>query len=396
MTLKTKRLIAFSLLVITVMITLMIGIFYHSYFEQIADLLSKNLWPALIAVATFFGLAIGGVVKDPPKTFNSFLSNIYLQLAVVIIFLCSSALLAYIVTTERSGKLVIRLKSGNTSQLRAILVNNNTSSQREIHIPQTILLPRGNYTVKLSDENYRGYEEETDVAPGESDTVVLIDEVQQPFIQFTLKPKDASITDVTVQFHHISMTNVETKSEIRLPETVLRTEKGAYKIKLADNNFKDWDTVLLVTALSEQNYDIKVNTIKRTGQLTVYSRPDKAELTINNLPKGFTPYNSEAVPLGTYIAEVEKEGYQTARREIVLSAGKPSQIIEISLVKTCKVNFWCENIRTKYEINGKPHEGNKSIRLAKGKYKLLTVPPGKEATTSEIAISSDTTIIIHN
>lgn len=71
---------------------------------------------------------------------------------------------------------------------------------------------------------------------------------------------------------------------------------------------------------------------EHTGRVLVRSTPAGAEVTINGERRGVTPLALRDLPFGGYLIAVSRAGYSSEQQQVTLTATRPAQSLEISLV----------------------------------------------------------------
>jgi len=93
-------------------------------------------------------------------------------------------------------------------------------------------------------------------------------------------------------------------------------------------------TPVLIFYASGYTYDIKEKKIKKTGVLSIDIKPRDAQILLNNvLIKKKIPVRLSGKIPGTYNLKIEKNGYKTWEKNILISSNQTTYIKDITLIK---------------------------------------------------------------
>lgn len=218
MVLKKKAIANFILLSISILLLLLLGVFQKELFDKIADIVGNKIWPTIIAVLTFFGFVVGGVVKNPPKSFYKFLDNTLVLIACIELFLFLIGISLYAYFDSSLGRVELQLASGKKDiHVNAIMIHNSDTTY--IQIPKTLSdLKPGNYIFKIIDRDYSADSQRVLLNRGSNETVVLKDQINRKII-VNSNPDNAEIwIDGSLKSH--------------TPDTLLNLQKDEIKLEL--------------------------------------------------------------------------------------------------------------------------------------------------------------------
>ena len=309
--LNIRRYGTFVLLFTTILVFIVLGLFQREIFLQIADIISKFIWPAIIALLSLFGFVVGGVIKNPPKSFSHFLDNGLVQIAVLELFSFMLGLTMYIYLTQRPGQIELRLASGTTlPQLKVSMMSEGDSEKgKEILVPQTLSnVKPGVYTFKIIENNYYPFETEVDLKPAEIATVTLKDKKISATLIVNSKPEGAQIwIDGSLQ-------------ENTTPDTLYDLDPGVLKLTLKLAGYQSETRSVSLDSLTVTN--LGIITLRKLYQIRFFCRYEDITFTIDN--QEYTG-SKEGVwlPEGKHIINYRRAG-QTGRKikEIYIKENK--------------------------------------------------------------------------
>jgi serine/threonine protein kinase len=67
------------------------------------------------------------------------------------------------------------------------------------------------------------------------------------------------------------------------------------------------------------------------GRIAVRTRPAGVSVTVDGRSRGVTPLSLTALPYGTYLVRMSRDGYVTDQRRVTLSASQPTRTIDVAL-----------------------------------------------------------------
>jgi len=194
---KTRKYGTFTLLCSSVLIILVFSIAKPELYDAVAKR-AESLWTAIVGLLTFFGFVVGGVIKNPPKSFSKFLENGFLQIAVLELFLFSAGMTGFAIWTSRSAEVELKLLSGQTfPQIRVLVESREGSRERDtVFAPSPAPLRRkpGTYTFKIVEPEYEPFASgDVVLKPGRRETLSLNDRRMSGTLVVNSKPQGAEI-----------------------------------------------------------------------------------------------------------------------------------------------------------------------------------------------------------
>lgn len=107
-------------------------------------------------------------------------------------------------------------------------------------------------------------------------------------------------------------------------------EEGHYKLKLVANGFAEINRNIMVAKNKEHTEEIVMTELP--GTLNITSKPEKAEVTINDKAYGSTPLQISELKAGNYTVKVSRDNFDSQIREIEIVAGQKVDL-EFELTK---------------------------------------------------------------
>lgn len=109
----------------------------------------------------------------------------------------------------------------------------------------------------------------------------------------------------------------------KAPVLVKGIPKGTASVKLVMEGFSDEVRELAMRAGDQQTLSVALQPLP--GTLHLISVPDGARFYVNDEARGVGPLVIPGVKPGTYVVRVEKEGFGTETREVVVANGQPAR-----------------------------------------------------------------------
>ena len=268
--LKIRRYGTFVLLFTTILVFIALGLFQREIFLQIADIVSKFIYPAIIAVLTLFGFVVGGVIKNPPKSFSHFLDNGLVQIAVLELFSFMLGLTMYIYLTQRPGQIELILASGTTlPQLKVSMTSQGDSVKgKEILAPMTLSnVKPGVYTFKIIENNYYPSATTVNLKPAKIDTIELDDRKISATLIVNSEPEGAEIW-------------IDGSLQGNTPDTLDDLDPGVLKLALKLAGFQSETLNVTLDSLTVKN--LGTTTLRKLYQIRFLCTYEDIEFTINN------------------------------------------------------------------------------------------------------------------
>jgi len=211
-------------------------------------------------------------------------------------------------TTPKTGTLSI----SSTPTGAKVYVNN----QYKGITPLTLTLNEGNYSVKLSKENYEDSTQSVTVKANQTGQVsITLKEIPSP------KPKTGNLSVSSIPAGAQVYVNGTYKG--LTPITINNLNPGTYSIQLKLDGYKIVYGSVVVSADDTKYYSETLTLL--TGTLSISSDPSGANVYINGDYKGTTPLNLTLAP-GNYTVKLTKEGYEDHTESTTIQSGMQSKV----------------------------------------------------------------------
>ena len=197
----------------------------------------------------------------------------------------------------------------------------NTATSSSIRLGQLPLknkdLDAGTYRIEIQKEKYKDYS--TTVTITSNETATLTPEMAPNFGYVTLKVEDGA---------HIYLDN-----QLLAKGAWINTlEYGTYNIEARkDNHYSTYTTIEVKPASEMQTFTLNPP-IPMTGALAVEGSPAMATIYVDNEMVGKTPMIVNQLLAGKHTVRVEKEGYKSVTKEVVVEESK-EQLVKYELTK---------------------------------------------------------------
>jgi len=295
---KVRRYGTFILLLTSILVLTLFGLFQEDYFLKFIDIVSKYIWPAMIAVLTLFGIVVGGVIKNPPKSFTQFLDNGLLQIAVLEFFFFIVGLTWYTYSEQQPGEIVLKLTSETTSpQIKVSMIfGEDSTNAREILVPDTLHNKRpGKYTFKIIDPKYYESGKEIELEPNEMQIVLLEDRKITCTLIVNSEPTGAEI-----------WINDSRQEERTTPDRLDQLDCCTLSLVLELAGYKS--ETLSVSLASQSKFDTGIIPLRKLYRIEFVCKYQDLKFTINGQP---------------YIGDQEEVWLPEGRNDITIEIGNP-------------------------------------------------------------------------
>lgn len=183
----------------------------------------------------------------------------------------------------------------------------------ELTTPATLTgISSGSHTIKLVDDWYKT----------QSQNVNVLDNTTS-IIAFTMDPAYSNITISTNPSADILINNL--KKEFGTLK--IRMLTGIYSLRVELDKHYPVERQLVVEENKDQS--MIINLIPKTGTLNITSTPFDAKIKLNGVDYGFTPMTIKNLLIGSYDLVIEKQGYGTISKSLLIEENKSNDINEI-------------------------------------------------------------------
>ncbi len=244
---KTRKYGTFTLLCSSILILVIFSVAKPELFDALAIRIQNYFWPTIVGLLTFFGFVVGGVVKNPPKSFSKFLENGFLQIAVVELFLFSAGISYFAYLTSRPGQVEVKLLSGQELPKIKVLVTSSETPGRLDTLLVPDILPNqkpGVLTFRIVDSSYETDSRTIELGSGEAKVVTLTDRKISGTIIVDSDPRGAGI------WIDDSFTSRKT------PDTLRGLKKAEVRLKLEKEGFAPYQRTVNLASIPQQNLGV--------------------------------------------------------------------------------------------------------------------------------------------
>jgi hypothetical protein len=172
---KFRMFFTILFLITTLFIILFITLFDPVIFFRAVDVIKNYLWPAVIAMLIFVALLSAGVATNLNNYNGSWISNGYIQLAILELFLLSAGLAYYRHYTRQTGQIVLRLYPEKTKDFINLGIKYQSAESSAIDTvtaPGTLHnRPAGKYRFETLDQDIIFFHADVVLEPAEIETL---------------------------------------------------------------------------------------------------------------------------------------------------------------------------------------------------------------------------------
>ncbi|MCW8809970.1 MAG: PEGA domain-containing protein [Ignavibacteriaceae bacterium] len=278
---KTRKIITFILLFTTILAIILVGLLNKELYKEMVSIITEDIYPAILALLVLFGFVVRGVVKNPPKSFDKFLENGLLQIAVLEMFLFIMGLIIFSIYKTGTGTILVLLEPEiQGPKIKALEIWESDSANattKEILVPNFLPSEKpGKYTFRLIEKGYFPDEKPISLKAFDDVTIVLkADKITGTLIVNT-EPKGAEIwIDASLKAHTPDTLNLGRK-KINL----LLKLKGYLTYEKKDIDLKSNPLINLGTITLLKLYKIKFICLFNDIEFTVNNQTYKGSRTI--------------------------------------------------------------------------------------------------------------------
>ena len=196
-----------------------------------------------------------------------------------------------------------------------------------------------------------------------------------------------------VNFGHLVINKLEppqAKLRINGNESSLKVfelSQGAHKVEAFLESYQTFERTVYVHPGEKQSLDVVLE--PDFGSLSVESQPEGAEVMLNGLVVGKTPYRNEKVRSGSYTLKLVSDMYLVAEERFDMEPQK-----EIAKTFKLKPDFGtftlgCSTEGAKGQLDRKRLEFGKEIRLRPGYYTLVLEAPYHEPVVKSFEVKRE-------
>jgi hypothetical protein len=174
---KFRTFFSVLFLLTALIIIVLIAIFDNIIFFRAAEVIKNYIWQTGIALLIFVGLLSAGVASNLTKFNGSLLSNGYIQLAILELFLFSAGLAYYRHYTQQSGQIVLRIHPEETKDFVNLSLKFQSAESTALDTVRApgVLYNRsaGNYSFETLDQDIVYFHADVILEPAEIETLIV-------------------------------------------------------------------------------------------------------------------------------------------------------------------------------------------------------------------------------
>jgi len=134
------------------------------------------------------------------------------------------------------------------------------------------------------------------------------------------------------------------------PENITDLNPGKYTVEVMMDGYELWTEIVDVGA--DKDNSLKAVLQKKTGSISIKSRPSKAKILLNGDEAGTVPKILSELNPGKYTVEALMDGYDVWSEVVEVEADKEIALTAILQIKTCSINIKSEPTKAKIFLDG--------------------------------------------
>ncbi len=189
--------------------------------------------------------------------------------------------------------------------------------------PLNLKLKYGTYRIKYVLENHSDFATSVTLDPFDTKTVSA---VMQPVqnVEIDSNPKGADVI-------------LDGKEAGKTPITLTGLTYGQHMIVVKKDGYVQYSTSLNVN--STEKKILQVNLTPFSGELKVYSNPSVAEVYLDNVLLGYTPFDKSGISVGEHTLKIVKDAYNPWEQKIVVKKDMAKKVVvDLTRLGTLKLS----------------------------------------------------------
>jgi hypothetical protein len=260
-------------LLVSIAIFSLVLIFEQNLIYKVAEIVKNHLWITGILVIIFLVLFSSGVVSNLDSIKPSLIRNGYFQLAILELFLFSSALGYFWYFNQQPGQIVIKLQTEtnvNYINLAVTYKSNGTIVKDTVRAPGKLYKkPPGKYHIEILDENIIPFKTDVMLEPAVSETLTIPVTQNSKTLAIKSEPDGADIW-----INGVQATKTPDTFEIRYGDTItLDLKMPGYQV-YTDTLFIDRDQDLGIINLKKL-YTVWISSRYADTMFNIYDKDNK-------------------------------------------------------------------------------------------------------------------------
>jgi tetratricopeptide (TPR) repeat protein len=203
-----------------------------------------------------------------------------------------------------------KIKVTSTPSFAKIYLNDTYKGTTPLTINQ---LKPGDYQLKLSKEGYQDWSKKVTIVTSKTNTFS---------ISLIAIPKPAPVYgQLSINSTPAAQVFLNNKTKGATPLTLDNMEPDIYTLKLTREGYEDWEQEVSIAAnqITKVNIYLKKD-IPSYGSIRITSKPEKAEVYLNDILKGITPLTLYNLTPGIYHLKLKLSGYQDYTQQVKVTA----------------------------------------------------------------------------
>lgn len=234
-------------------------------------------------------------------------------------------------------------------------------------------LPPGSYIFRFSKLNYKTEWRKVEITAGSHETLEVKLEPQTASVMLTTVPAGA---EVIFQDRNIGIT----------PCTIRNLPIGQYSASLKLPAYAAKEITWEVK--NERPILIRTDLALNVGSLKVDSTPGNAQIFVNDVPKGNTPFN-ERLEQGQHKIRIQKDGYADFEQIVTVNRDKTTEVSALLEVLPSSLSILSEPSGAAVFVNGKQYNNTPTVlkSLSPGQYKVRIEKPGFDPAERDVTVT---------
>jgi hypothetical protein len=297
--------------------------FYYSYYPAISKVVGA-VWAALLSFLSYMKIK-----KAKKKSLPEFLRLLPVKMIIItytLLILFFAWIFLFVEFPVHT--LSIRTSLNNEPQSGVIVKLNNTQYKTDQNGSLEIQsIKSGSYTIISELEGYTRDTSTVNILWYKKKIQHEIPFDRTKVIQHPTLPGKIHIVS---KFRNDAFNNAEIfirgkKQNKKTPATIDNLKPGSYFIKLTkivDNYIYEGEKEVIVKADKTTRAEVELVPTGEVSKLMIFSEPGGASVYVNGIPRGTTDTGTKRtvveLSVGTYLIRLEKNGYRTTDKEVII------------------------------------------------------------------------------
>jgi hypothetical protein len=195
----------------------------------------------------------------------------------------------------------------------------------------------GAHKIQVRMEGYESWSKSVDIEADKENALTAILQIKTCSINIKSEPTKASIF-------------LDGKEVGTTPENLTGLKPDKYSVEVMMDGYELWTEIVDVKAGNENTLTAVLQ--KKTGSISVKSRPSKAKIFLNGEAAGKVPKILNDLNPGKYTVEVMMDGYDIWSESVDVEANNDKCLTAILQIKTCSINIKSEPTKASIFLDG--------------------------------------------